>query len=136
MLSYRARNRDGAIQETAYNYDKAGRLVTITNNQNTDRTGFHYQADGSKSSTQTFDAKTIEVTRNAGFSGSAWDAAESGFGVPMGGSVITRYDEYDNPTEMRISTADGQLVSQCVRTILPFAFSDGCGRRSDVHDAT
>jgi YD repeat-containing protein len=115
MLRYSSPNREGVIQETSYDYDKAGRLLAITNNQNSDRTEFHYQADGSKSSTQTFDPKTIEATRNAGFSGSAWDADESGFGVPIGGTVITTYDENENPLEMRISRADGQLVSQFVR---------------------
>jgi hypothetical protein len=115
MLSYRTRNREGAIQQTSYDYDKTGSLLAITNDQNSDRTEFRYHANGSKTSVQTFDPKTVEAMRGTAFAGSSWDAAESGFGVPSGGSVITTYDERENPTEMRIVTADGQLVSQFVR---------------------
>jgi hypothetical protein len=81
-------------------------------------------------SINTFDPKTTERTRNSAYAGSAWDAAEHRrFGVPLGGSVITTYDERDelvcdccgkkhraqNPTERRVLTADGRIVSQWVR---------------------
>jgi hypothetical protein len=36
-----------------------------------------------------FDPKTIERNRNAASSGSAWDAALFGVGVPMGGTVTS-----------------------------------------------
>jgi YD repeat-containing protein len=116
MLKYSSRDREGRVEETSYDYDKAGRLLAISNNRNSDRTDFHYQADGSKVSVQTFDPKTIEEIRDAAASaGPSWDAALAGFSVPMGGNVTTIFDKHDNPTEMRVFTADGQLMSQFVR---------------------
>jgi hypothetical protein len=66
-------------------------------------------------SVQTFDPKTIERTRNAAFAGSAWEAANSGFGVATGGQVIVIYDKNDNGIELRVLAPDGQLVTQIVR---------------------
>jgi YD repeat-containing protein len=75
-------------RETYYTYDKAGRLLTTRNNENSDRTEYHYGPDGAKTSVRTFDPKTIERTRSAAYGGSAWDGAQfSGFGAPTGGTV-------------------------------------------------
>jgi len=119
ILKYKDRNREGAIQETSYDYDNDGRLLTISNDQNSNRTVFHYQPDGSKTSVQTFDPKTIEETKNGGYNGSAWEPADLGFGVPMGGTVTMTYDLHDNPTELQIHTADGQRLTRMVRTYDP-----------------
>jgi YD repeat-containing protein len=119
ILKYKDRDREGAIQETFYDYDQDGRLLTISNDQNSDRTVFHYQPDGSKTSVQTFDPKTIEETKNGGYNGSAWEPADLGFGVPMGGTVTMTYDLHDNPTELQIHTADGQRLTRIVRTYDP-----------------
>ena len=119
ILKYRNRNQEGAIQETSYDYDKDGRLLTISNDQNSDRTVFHYQADGSKRSVKTFDPKTIEETKNGGYIGSAWEPADLGYGVPLGGTVTLTYDLHDNPTELQIYTADGQRLTRMVRTYDP-----------------
>jgi hypothetical protein len=58
---------------------------------------FHYQADGCKTSVKTFDPKTIEKTKNGGYIGSAWEPADLGYGVPMGGTVTMTYDVHDAP---------------------------------------
>jgi YD repeat-containing protein len=108
--------RGGPARETLYGYDDAGRLAAVANSENSDRLEVHYQADGSKTSIQTFDANTIERTRHSGFAGSGWDAASTGFGVPMGGTVTTIYDADDHPSEIHIRSADGQFVSRIVRT--------------------
>jgi len=127
MLSYRTRG-DGGMRETSYNYDETGTLRSITNDQTSDRTEYR-EVNGVKMSIQTFDPKTLERFQNSGLGGSSWESAMSGFGVPMGGSVITTYDEgveldcgrcgkkhsVQNPIEIRILTADGQIVSQYVR---------------------
>jgi YD repeat-containing protein len=115
LLSNRWAKEDGTFGETVYDYDEAGRRRAITNNQNSDRIEYLYDARGIMTSIDTFDPKTIERTRNGAFAGSAWHAAEHGFGVPMGGRVITSYDKRENPVEMRILTADGQLVGQLAR---------------------
>jgi len=115
LLSNRSPNGDGTFGETFYEYDEAGRRHAITNNQNSDRTEYLYEANRLRMSTHTFDPKTIEGTRNSAFAGSAWDAAEHGFGVPMGGSTITSYDERQNPIERQVLTADGRIVSQFIR---------------------
>jgi hypothetical protein len=117
ILRFSSPNREGAIKETSYDYDrKTGRLLTVTNNQDSDRTVFNYTSDG-MTSIQTFDPKTIEETRNAAFSGvSAWEASAMGFGVPMGGIVTTKYDKSDNPVELQIHTPDGQRITRMVRS--------------------
>jgi YD repeat-containing protein len=93
--------------------------LTISNDQNSDRTVFHYQADGGKTSVKTFDPKTIEETKNGSYIGSAWGPADLGFGVPQGGTVTTIYDLHDNPTELQIHTAEGQRMTRIVRTYDP-----------------
>jgi len=116
ILKYSSPNREGSIQETTYDYDKAGRLLSISNDQNTDRTEYHYRADGSNTSVQTFDAKTIEQNQNAVCAGSEWGGTTIGGGVPMGGNVTTTYDKNDNPIELQVQNAEGELVTHIVRT--------------------
>jgi len=116
MLKYSSRNREGAIQETTYDYDTDGRLLSISNDQNCDRTEYHYRADGSNTSIQTFDPKTIEQNQNAVCAGSEWDGTTIGGGVPIGGNVTTTYDKNDNPIELQVQNAEGELVTHIVRT--------------------
>jgi YD repeat-containing protein len=103
--------------ETLYRYDDAGRMVSITNSENEDRTEFQFQYDeqGRKKEILTFDPKTLRRRQNTGsFSGSAWDGAMLGFGVPPGGSVITIYDENDRPVEVQIRDVEDHLLSRVV----------------------
>jgi hypothetical protein len=114
MLSYRTQDGRGGIREVSYNYDETGTLRSITNDQNSDRTEFR-EVNGAKISIQTFDPESLAAFRNGIFGGPDWEGTLFGIGVPTGGSVITTYDEPGNPIELRILTADGQLVRQSVR---------------------
>src|SRR5215467_9425293 len=129
MLSYRSQNwSEGGMRETTYNYDDTGTLRSITNDRNSDRTDYR-EVNGVKMSIQTFDPKTLETFPGMRDNFDSWEAVAGGVGVPTGGSAITTYDESDeldcgrcgkkrsvgNPIELRILTADGQLVRQVVR---------------------
>ena len=103
--------------ESFYAYDETGRLLSITNSpEHGNRTDFRYDEQGRKTTTQTFDLKTLQRTQNSAFGGSPGDAALAGFGVPAGGNVTTIYDENDSPTESQVHDAEGRLVSRFVRT--------------------
>jgi len=123
LLSNRWARGDGTFGETYYEYDEAGRRTAMTNNQNSNRTEYLYDPDGILKTIETFDPNNpAEANMPDAFLGSRifWR------GVPPGGSAITTYDNVDcnrcgkkhtteNPTEMRVLTADGQLVGQYVR---------------------
>jgi YD repeat-containing protein len=103
--------------ESLYAYDETGRLLSITNiPEKGNRTDFRYDEQGLKTTIQSFDAKTLQRTGNSMFGGSAWDAAQLAFGVPVDGSVTTTYGENDKPTEAQVHDAGGRLVSRFVRT--------------------
>ena len=103
--------------ESLYSYYDSGRLLSITNKfRKDDRIDFRYDAQGRKTSIQTFAPDTLERKRNSALDGSPWDAAQMGFGVPTGGNVTTFYDQNDRPTEAQILDAQGQIVSRVVRT--------------------
>jgi len=104
-----------ANKEIYYSYDAAGRMLTETYNETADRTDYSYAPDGTMTSVQTFDPRTIERTRNAASGGSAWDAAFLGFGVPMGGRVVITYGQNKNGVDQHVYTDDGQLVSHSIR---------------------
>jgi len=106
-------------EDTIRSYDDEGRLSLITNNlRNGDRTEFHYDERGHKTSIQYFDPQTLQRFEdgNVAVAGSLWDAAISGIGVPMGGTITTSYNHSELPTEAEIRKADGQTVKSFVRT--------------------
>ncbi len=106
--------------ESLYSYDDSGRLLSITNNlRKGSRLDFHYDAQGRKSSIQSFAPGSLENRRNTAFDGSAWDAMQSGFRVPEGGTVVMLYDQNDQPTDAQVRDAQGQIVSRVVRTYGP-----------------
>jgi YD repeat-containing protein len=109
-------NSDYPNSEMVYAYDDAGRSLSITNTANGDRTDFQYDEAGRKVGVQRFDPKTLERSRNCAYACSAWDAATSGAGIPLGGTIATIYDEGDRPIEMQTRDADGQILSRIVRT--------------------
>jgi hypothetical protein len=112
MLRFRTNGRDGEMQEMSYNYDETGTLRSITNDRNSDRTEFR-EVNGVKMTIYTFDPKIR--TRGANNNFDSWESIVFGDGVPTGGSAITTYDERRKTSELRILTADGQLVRQVVR---------------------
>ncbi len=103
--------------ESVYTYDGAGRLVSITNSPHEgDRIDFHFDEQGRKTAIQSFDSKTLERAQTTAYAISAWDAADSGAGVPVGGSIISIYDGHDEPAEARVLDPGGQTVTRFVRT--------------------
>ena len=104
-----------AITEIDYSYDAAGRMWTETNSDSADRTEYSYAPDGTMTSVQTFDPRTIEQTRNSAFCCSTWDGAVCGFGAPTGGRVVTISDQNQNGIDQRVYTGGDQLVSHSIR---------------------
>lgn len=102
--------------QTLYAYDEAGRLMSITNSDSKNRTDYRYDEQGRKTEVTTFDPKMLQRDKDTAFSGSGWQAALAGFGVPAGGRVLTVYDENDRATELQIRDAEDHLVSRVVRT--------------------
>ncbi|MGB8474974.1 MAG: hypothetical protein WCE61_12885 [Candidatus Acidiferrum sp.] len=103
--------------ESLYSYDDSDRLLSITNNlRKGDRLDFHYDAQGRKSSLQTFGPESLESRRTTSFAGSDWDAVQSGYRVPAGGTVTTLYNQHGQPIEAQIRDAQGQIVGRVVRT--------------------
>jgi YD repeat-containing protein len=103
--------------ESVYIYDGAGRLVGITNSPHDgDKIDFHFDEQGHKTATQRFDSKTLERARTTAYAISAWEAADSGGGVPIGGSIVSIYDGHDEPAEARVLDPTGQTVTRFVRT--------------------
>jgi len=104
-----------ALRETEYIYDDSDRLLTYIH-YGFSRTEYHYAADGSSISVQTFDPKTIEQYQHAVCEGEEWMSTYCGGGVPMGGYVTTTYDKNQNPIELQVRSADGELVTRMVRS--------------------
>jgi len=75
--------------ESVYIYDEMGRLVSITNSPyEGDRIDFHFDEQGRKIATQRFGLKTLQRARTTAYAISAWEAADSGGGIPIGGSIV------------------------------------------------
>jgi hypothetical protein len=89
--------------------------LSITSNLKFDRTDFRYDEHGGMTKILSFDPKTIERNRNAATTGSAWDAALFGMGVPMGGTVTVLHDLKSRPVEAQVRDANDDLVSRIVR---------------------
>ncbi|HTQ62094.1 MAG TPA: RHS repeat domain-containing protein [Candidatus Solibacter sp.] len=103
--------------ESLYSYDDSGRLLSITNNlRKGSRLDFHYDAQGRKSSIQSFAPGSLENRRNVSFGGSDWDAMQSGSRVSEGGTVVTLFNQNDQPIEAQVRDAQGQIVSRVLRT--------------------
>ena len=100
------------LRETEYIYDDDKLLTFI--HYGFSRSEYHYAADGSSTSVQTFDPKTIEQNGNAVCD--EWESTTIGAGVPVGGSATTTYDRNQNPTELQVRSGEGVLVKHMVRT--------------------
>jgi YD repeat-containing protein len=103
--------------ETLYMYDETGRLLTITNGpKKGGRIDFYYDEHGRKTTIQSFDPKTLSRGQNSSLN-PPWDAVvRAGVAVPVGGKIITIYDENDQPTEAQIRDAEDHTVRRLVRT--------------------
>jgi YD repeat-containing protein len=104
--------------ESLYAYDGTGRLLSITSRpENSGRIDFQYDEQGRKTSIQSFDTETLERAQKTAYMGSLWDAAVAwGVGVPVGGNIITIYNDKDLPTEAQLRDSQGRIVTRIVRT--------------------
>lgn len=103
--------------ESLHTYDESGRLLTITNSPQKDgRIDFRYDEQGRQTAMQSFDPKTLQRAQNTASALSPWDTAGLGIGVPMGGNLITLYDENDRAIEAQVREAQGTIVSRVVRS--------------------
>jgi YD repeat-containing protein len=105
--------------ETLYTYDEAERLLSITEGSKGggSKTEFHYDEQGRKTTTQSFDPETLKRAQGSMYAGSPWDVAVgAGIGVPIGGNITTIYDGNDQPTEAQIRDSEGHIVSRIVRS--------------------
>jgi hypothetical protein len=81
-----------------------------------DRIDFHFDEQGHKTATQRFGLRTFERARTTAYGVSVWEAADSGGGVPIGGSIVSIYDGHDEPAEARVLDSAGQTVTRFIRT--------------------
>jgi YD repeat-containing protein len=105
--------------ESLYAYDGTGRLLTITNYPQIDgRIDFQYDERGRKATVQIFDPETLKRTQSSAFGGiSPWDiAAGFGGGVPIGGDIMTIYNDNDQPTEAQLRDSQGRILTRILRT--------------------
>lgn len=105
--------------ESVYAYDGIGRLQNITNYPaKGGRIDFQYDERGNKTTVQIFDPETLKRTQSSEFGGiSPWDiAAGFGGGVPVSGSIMTIYNNNDQPTEAQLRDSQGRIVTRIVRT--------------------
>ena len=103
--------------ESVYTYDRAGRVLSITNSPHEgDKIDFHFDEQGHKTATQRFGSRTFQRARTTAYAVSVWEAADSGGGVPIGGSIVSIYDGHDEPAEARVLDPAGQTVTRFVRT--------------------
>ena len=103
VLKIISRKWDGTTGEQVYSYDEMGRLLGIADSSG-DQTDFHYDEQGRKTSVQRFASRNTEGALKAVASaGSVFEAAQlrGGDGVPRGGSLVTLYNERDQPTELQ-----------------------------------
>jgi YD repeat-containing protein len=104
--------------ESLYAYDGTGRLLTITSHpEKSGRIDFQYDEQGRKSSIQSFDPETLQRAQETSYMGSPWDAAvRAGIGVPVGGNILTIYNDNDQPTEIQLRDGQGRIVTRIVRS--------------------
>jgi len=101
---------------TRHTYDEAGRSLSVTNNQNSDRTHFRYDEQGHKREIRSFDPETLEQRQNIAVAGSVWDAVLGGYSLSSDGTVVVLYDENDRETEVQMRDTHDELVGRVVRS--------------------
>jgi YD repeat-containing protein len=141
LITCHQTNPDGSQWLTTHTYDSDGRLTEIVSGKVDDlttvslhtfnegpgraptagadgkviQTNYVHDEQGRKMAVKTFSPQVLEQYRGGVYTDSFWTAAESGIGVPTGGSVATLHDERDLPLEKRILDNEGRLLSRFVR---------------------
>jgi hypothetical protein len=100
--------------ELVYSYDGMGRLISMTSSRADVTDVFHYDEQGKKTRVRTIAARpgdpVTTITVDIPF-----EAVEGGFLLNDGGSVTTRYNDDDQPTESLVYDAQGELLTKIVR---------------------
>jgi YD repeat-containing protein len=123
LLTTRHTGSDGTEWIKTQSYDADGRLIkTISGQANEPGTesiftyDYHYDEQGRKTMTQSFDPETLKRAQKTAFASSAWDAALADGGVAVGGKIITTFNENDQPTDVQISDSQSRIVIRIVRS--------------------
>lgn len=138
-LLKRNANSDGSQWVLKYEYDTAGRLVSIssgTEGQAATRTNYSYDQQGRMQSIQdehrpgrpvTFQydehgrktkvavSSASDYRPNVAIAGSPFAAADRAPNLPGGGSATTIYDDSDRAIEVQIRDSTGEMMSRATR---------------------
>jgi hypothetical protein len=113
LLVWRGSVSSGARVERFYSYDETGRLVGIAGDS-ADRTDeFHFDEQGRKTLVRTVPPRPDRHTAATGI-GILFEATEEGECLTGGGTITTRYNETDQPSEVLVRDSNGELLTRIV----------------------
>ena len=135
-------NTFGGSSERRYSYDEAGRLLSIQGSAGDHTDNFHYDGNGRKILVRTIPArpglKQVGISINVVLS-----ATEEGDCLAEGGTVVTTFNDWDEPTESEVRDAEDhprariiheydsegrlikeRLIQECSEFAFPGAFRD------------
>jgi hypothetical protein len=113
MLVWRGRSFASSRVEWVCSYDGMGRLISITSGGADVTDEFHYDEQGKKTRVRTVPSRPGHEGMTMGVS-IIFESEEEGFSLRGGGSVITRYNDDDQPIESLVHDAQGELLSKIV----------------------
>lgn len=123
VREFSGRSDQKADSEKFYSYDPAGRLAGISKSAGgPPAVRFEYDQQGHKRKIETFPAIPPEARSQAAAtamdvsSEAMWEAAAWSHFVSDGGTVITDYNERDEPAGAEIRDSAGRLVARMVRS--------------------
>jgi hypothetical protein len=119
LLVWRGRAFTGSRVEWVCSYDGTGRLISITSGGADVTDEFHCDEQGKKTRVRTVPPRTGRDGMTMGVS-IIFESEEEGYSLRGGGSVITRYNDDDQPIESLVHDAQGELLSKIVHH-----YSDG-----------
>jgi hypothetical protein len=124
LLVWRGRISGGSRGERVYSYNEAGRLIGITGDGANGTNELRFDEHGRRIMVRTVPPRPDR--RNVGFGSSIiFEATEAGDNLIGGGTVTTRYNEYDHPIESLVRDGHGDLLTRIVHNY------DANGRLSD-----
>ena len=113
LLVWRGRISGDSRGERVYSYNEAGRLIGITGDGANGTNEFRFDEHGRKIMVRTVPPRPDR--RNVGFGTSIiFEATEAGDTLIGGGTVTTRYNEYDQPIESLVRDGHGDLLTRIV----------------------
>jgi YD repeat-containing protein len=112
LMVWRGRTFNGSV-ERVYSYDGTGKLISVTSAGSDVTEEFHYDQQGKKTRVRTVPprpgqegmATSVEIM---------FETTEEGEGLNGGGSVTTRYNNDDQPSESLVRDAHGDLLTKIV----------------------